>query len=586
MHELDHPLGAYTGHLKELHALNVSEYFEALVAQSGVDEQENIRLVAQVRDVESAIERSSSSRGSWIALGALAIIAAAAATAAAFYYAGNGYWWLVPAVAAFAFAVTKVRTMLGRLAGELRQLEAVRDELIKAALEQMQPLNALHEWGAAARLFQQTLPLVQLDPFAGAGRMNDLVQTYGLSPDFGGSRSALLAQTGAVAGNPLVFERTLRHWIGTCTYTGSMTISWSEVKHDHQGRYITVHRTQVLTAYVVKEAPAYVEGAALIYAHEAEPDLNFSRTPSNLSGLEESRLNDWRIERRVKSVERRARRELMSGSGQLTVMANRDFEALFQAADRDDESGFRYLFTPLAQQEMVKLLNDKSAGYGDDFSFTKQDELNIVQPAHLDATQFGADPGQFRHFELAESRRRFNEYQNEYFRSLYFSLAPVMAIPAYRDARSLPLPDGSQPERSASSWELEVIANHYGEAAFAHPDSITRNLLKTNSVQLSPSVQMVEVTAHGYLGVNRIDYVPRRGGDGNVHGVPVQWTEYFPVENRRSMLVGVVDRPRNNAPGESDGSSEREWLEALSRVGGVPQDCVSRGPVVSYLMPV
>ena len=46
------PLDLWRRELRDAHARNVAERFEALVAESGVDEAENRRLVARVRELE------------------------------------------------------------------------------------------------------------------------------------------------------------------------------------------------------------------------------------------------------------------------------------------------------------------------------------------------------------------------------------------------------------------------------------------------------------------------------------------------------------------------------------------------------
>ena len=37
--------------------------------------------------------------------------------------------------------------------------------------------------------------------------------------------------------------------------------------------------------------------------------------------------------------------------------------------------------------------------------------------------------------------------------------------------------------------------------------------------------------------MEHIDYIPVRGGDGRIHGVPVQWTEYIPIQGVRNIYV-------------------------------------------------
>ena len=74
------PLDLWRRELRDAHRKNVAERFEALVAESGVDEKENKRLVAEVRRLEKELEREKSRLSSRTLLRnlvlALAILAA------------------------------------------------------------------------------------------------------------------------------------------------------------------------------------------------------------------------------------------------------------------------------------------------------------------------------------------------------------------------------------------------------------------------------------------------------------------------------------------------------------------------------
>ena len=265
-------------------------------------------------------------------------------------------------------------------------------------------------------------------------------------------------------------------------------------------------------------------------------------------------------------------------------MANKEFEAQFNATDRDDEVAFRLLFTPLAQGEMVDLLNDRTSGFGDDFAFTKQGAVNIVEPQHLNGTRFDGDPTMFHSLELAEARRFFHAFHAEYFRSLYFSLAPLLTIPLYREKRSIPEPDSQSGPLEVCEWEHEAMANLCGEGAFKHPESITRNLLKTTSTSITDAVRSVNVTSHGYGGIPQVDYVPVRGGDGNVHSVPVHWTQYYAVQARRTMLVGVVKSSHSGEEDWRDAALEGDWISTLRHYGADAGDTLARGTLAACLL--
>jgi hypothetical protein len=282
---------------------------------------------------------------------------------------------------------------------------------------------------------------------------------------------------GTLFGNPLVITRFLQHWIGSKAYQGALIIYWTESVRNAQGQMQTIQRSQTLTATVTKAYPEFVENAGVLLGHEAAPSLSFSRTPSDLSGLEDGRFNNWRKASALKGVEKQARKALKNGSSQLTVMSNREFETLFQATDRDHEIEFRLLFTPLAQQEMVKLMNDKTVGYGDGFTFVKRGRSNYVEPNHLVDIDLDPDPALFHSNDIDRSRAFFNAFHNEYFRSLFFGIAPYLAVPLYTEPRSLPLVDHRDGDEQPNAWEVEVMANFLGEDQLCNPSSITRNLL-------------------------------------------------------------------------------------------------------------
>jgi hypothetical protein len=47
----------------------------------------------------------------------------------------------------------------------------------------------------------------------------------------------------------------------------------------------------------------------------------------------------------------------------------------------------------------------------------------------------------------------------------------------------------------------------------------------------------VAVIGYGYEAYDRVEFVPTLGGDGRIHGVPVHWTEYIPVQRTRNVEI-------------------------------------------------
>ena len=540
MQEIDDPIEDYANYFKEQHQRTVNEYFESLVRNSQVDERQNVQTVAELRTLEQHHAKGSSSRFRWRALRIVSILVVIGLVVLAIAQKGVYFLSFAPAAALIFFITQKINAEITQLNDNLQELEKQVSKKSNEAWTQMAPLNALHTWDAAPRLFQSTCPQVQFDRYLSADRLNDLQSTYGLAPEFNNGRSLFATLSGTNNQNPFVFARYKHHWMGTRTYTGSIVIYWTENQRNAEGNWVTVQRTQTLTASSVHDYPEYRFETSLFFGHESAPDLSFSRTPSKLSGREDGAMTDWRKEHAIKKVEKQARKDVKRGDGQLTMMANREFEALFNATDRDHEVQFRLLFTALAQQEMVKLLNDRTVGYGDGFHFAKYGKLNVVEPSHLNNLRFDGDPRVFHSLELAQARKFFNDFHNEYFKALYFAFAPLWTIPLYRERRSLPDASSFADPRISSYWEHEVMTNYIGEATFKHPESVTENILRTNATINPDGTLDVTVYAYGYSGIPRVDIYPVLGQDGNFHNVPVHWTEYIPVERQSTVLMSSV----------------------------------------------
>jgi hypothetical protein len=580
MPEFDEPIDDYAAFFKDEHARNVTEHFEELVRSSGVDEQLNIQTMTELRALQQNVSASSSSRGWWKAGRIIAIIVAVALCAIAIYMQSIYFLAIAPAIALIVLIFKKINPEISSLNEKVAEFEKLRDEKSNEAWVQMEPLNDLYSWDTPAKLFMKTFPLISLDGYFSSERLKDLSENYGLSPAFNDGRSVFVTQSGAFKDNPFVIARYKEHWMGSKTYVGSIVIQWVESVRNADGNWVNVQRTQTLTASVVKPFPEYQVRSTIIYGHEIAPNLSFSRTPSNLSGLEDGFMNNRRKESAIKKVEKKARKDIKTGSGELTVMSNKEFEALFNAIDRDHEVEFRLLFTPLAQQEMVKLLNDKNIGFGDDFTFNKQGMVNFVEPNHLANVELDGNPHQFKSQELAAARAFFNDFHNKYFKSMYFAFAPLWTIPMYREKRTMSL--RSEKSWDSSFWEHEGIANAIGQENFRHPESVTENILKT-SASGSGATKNVTVTAHGYEGIPRTDIIPMLGGDGNMHPVPVHWIQYIAVSQDTTMVVGAVTNNVHNNDSD-DEELTKGWQSMMSKNGITPEEVVFRGALAAALL--
>lgn len=534
--DVHEPLELYRDALKERHARNTSDYFDALHKESGIDIEANAKTVAEIEELDRSISEAGSSNGLWKFLRIALWIACAGFIYASIYI---HILYSIGAVGSALFIFLKINQAINSIEDQIAEWTAQRAEKETIAWKQMEPLNRLYHWEILSELIQKTLPTIEIDPYFSRGRLTNLKKKFGWKEDFNESRSVVFAHSGLINGNPFILAQSVSHWIGIKTYEGTLSISWTERVRSSNGQWTTVRRHQTLRATVDKPFPEYADESTLIFGNEAAPDLSFSREPSSLSGLDDGMISNWRKKRAIKKLESFSRN--LTDDSDFTIMANREFDALFNAVDRDHEVQFRLLFTPLAQQEMLQLLKDKEVGYGDQFAFKKSKMINIIEPDHLDGVDISADPEMFKHYNFDHARKYFNDYHNSTFKGVFFSFAPLLSIPLYQHTKPASSIYAGILQEPSCYWEHEAIANYIGEGKFEHPDCITRNVLKTSVKEAQDGIQVVQVTADGYRGINRIDHVRMRGGDGRTHSVPVKWTEYIPVTRTSDILVSDPD---------------------------------------------
>ena len=574
------PLKRYRDAYKDAFAQHTREAFQTLLTASEVDPSKNSQQIAVIDRLSDHIQQKEESKSGWGCLTTGLIVAGICA----FLFAGYLFFGedgvvddpegekttlalsaLGIGVITFFLYFSWGRPRYRRVCQAIAELSRTREEKVEEAKKQMLPLNRLYEWDITTRLIEQTVPRIHFDPFFSEERLEELITSFGWDNTYNEGKSILFAQSGEINGNPFVFsEARIQEW-GTKTYTGHLTIHWSEDVEDSEGNTHTVHRSQTLTAEVVKPIPEYTAQRLLIYGNDAAPNLTFTRTPSAISSPETGFFAKMRKKREIKKLRKFSRN--LDDESQYTMMANEEFEALFNTVDRDNEVEFRLLFTALAQRQMLDLVKDRTVGFGDDFTFMKLKKINIIQAKHLDGFPLTTDPSRFFDYNLERAAQTFQKENEAYFKHIYFAFAPLLSIPLYQQIRShRTIYQDVIPK--ASFWEHESVANYYGDDRFKHPDCVTRTILKTEITERHDGMTDLAVSSYGFRGVKRTDYVRVWGGDGNRHDVPVEWTEYLPVKRVSKLSVaeqkGVSFADYRQALAESTPEMWRERFRAWS----------------------
>lgn len=438
----------------------------------------------------------------------------------------------------------------------LNEKKRIAADLYNKAMEQVAPLHTLlNTRSQLYKLIEETLPTVKFDRNFNMKRFDLLHGKYGMPENTDPDQSTVSLFSGEVLGNPFVEERRFVMTMGSQTYTGSIVITWTEHYTDSQGHSQTRTRSQTLYASVTKPKPFYSFVTRLVFACEAAPDLSFSHQPTHAERLSEAELKR-KVKRDSAALQRQARSEATSGSGGFTEMANQEFDALFNAEDRDHEVQFRLMFTPLAQKNMLYLMK-MPAPYGDDFDFTKDKMLNYITSEHAQTWQIEEDTSQYARYDVEMCREALKNYYMDFFQRFFFDIAPVMSIPLYQQHKSQEYIYRDTYERNFTSFESEVLANCFPIDLFAHPDTATDVILKTSIEGKGNGTDNLRVEAHSFYMVEHTDYISKFGGDGMMHEVPVDWIEYVPIDR-----VSEIDLSDNDSSLKGSNAVKKHGLAA------------------------
>ena len=544
------PLKYYESQGREEHAQNCSDYYDLLLEKSGVNVEENRNTVQKynaAQDKIAAVDKEIRKFKLIKALLITAIIVGAIFIILAcvnFYNGDDGLWQLLLGLVLIVVSVIiLIKTINPKIknANELREKHlAEAHELYNLAKSQVAPLNALFDGADSFRMIEKTVPLFNFDVRFDSSRLRSMVNNYDFIDLQEENSSVLDMISGEFSGNPFLYCRRRIQEMGTHTYHGSLVIHWTETYRDNEGNLATRSRSETLYASVTKPKPYYYTNTYLGYGNQAAPELSFTREATDTEELSERALA-----RKVRKGERKLKKmaeKTLKNGGTFQQMTNSEFDVLYGATDRNHEVQFRVMFTPLAQRSTIDLLKDKK-NYGDDFNFSKFGKYNIVCSEHSQNWNMNTSPSNYFSHDVDEIKKKFVSFNSEFFKSIFFDFAPILAIPVYMDEPGISVADDEGGPIPYPYYSHEMMANALGQESFAHPCSATEAILKTSYLSTAGVIDRVQVKAYSFEIIPRIDYVSVRGGDGDIHAVPVHWDEYIPVSDSRMMEVEAADIP-------------------------------------------
>ena len=451
------------------------------------------------------------------------------------------------------------------LHSEIKKREEKAEKAKNDAWNELTSLFKLYDYNMAAVLMSKTTPLIQLDPVFDPAKYQYLHDKYGYNYYTKGDISTIYVQSGSILGNPFVFEKNYCQSMRDHVYEGTLTITYTVTVSDGKGGTRRETRTQVLVAHYTAPEPYYYLDTWLIYGNDAAPNLSFSRYPTDVNNMNEKQIERY-IKQFDKKLDKEVKKDLLKDDGSFTRLHNEEFEALFNALDRDNEVEFRILFTPLGQKNMISLLRGKDVGFGDDFIFKKRKELNYIKTGHMQGSDsLDKNPNAFIHFDYKVAKELFINYCDKYLKDVFFDLAPVISIPIYQQHKSLDYIYEKGFNRSVTDAEIESAANSHDINLFKHPATYSTGVILKNQFDFeSEDSDVCTIQAYSFSGTDRVAYVPVLGGDGHMHNVPVHWIEYNPI---RKDTPFVVRDTKGDKSEYEQGNSEGKFNNTINRFG-------------------
>ncbi len=406
----------------------------------------------------------------------------------------------------------------------------------------MQPLNSLFDYGMQNEIITKAVPLIKLDKEFDMSKYTYLNKKYNFDEKFEADSSILSVQSGSIEGNPFLIYKELDNEIVNHTYTGSIVVQVRSTNSKGE----TYYSSQTLTASISRPKPEYFKNTYLVYANDSCSNLSFSRKPVLSKHLDEKELEKF-IKSSKKELDKLAKQELTKENG-FTPLGNDKFDCLFHALNRDNEVEFRLLFTALAQNNLVDLINS-TGPFGDDFTYIKDKRLHYIKSNHSQNFNYSINPKYFESLDIESSRNLFNDYSNNYFKNLYFDLAPIISIPELQQHKSEEYIYDKEYLSNFNRFETEAICNGLDFTNLMHKDTYSDlkfGIIKTNLIKKEENCDLINATCYSFKGEERVEYVPRTASDGKVHTVPVHWVEYFPIEKNNVIKIARSNIKRAN----------------------------------------
>lgn len=542
------PLKYYNNYLKGHFRKVTEDYFQELVDEAGIDIDKNTELMKEYEEASRNFSGLKSKLNRYLFTKKVIFIIGGGSLlwGGVNFFSANGDADSI-FICGILFTLSvglyfgKVKSKIEDLGTILENLDSMLSNMRQEGYQMMKALNNLFHSEMTAELIKKAIPFIHLDLNFNIRRYEQLVKNYNFKEKDDLDHSTLDVASGDILGNPFVFMKRMVHKIGEYTYKGSLNISYLKYYRDSNGKLCSSRVNETLHAEVKKPGPYYSTMVSLVYGNDAAPELIFHRKPAE-KGIFSAFFKKAKLAKKISTIRSQTNKAIKEG-GTFQGLSNEEFDALFNALDRNNEIEFRLLFTPLAQQNYQDIF--KNSPYGDDFVFCKENKINKIESKNSQNWDFDTTPSNYWGFSFQQIKDRFINFNCNYFDCMYFSFLPLLAIPLYQQMMSNDYVYKDSYNYNYNDYITEMIASRMGITLFRPQNADIRDnvktMIKTSHYSTEKDSEIVQVDAYSYRTVRRIDYVPVLAGNGKTYNVPVEWEEYVPVKKREYIEVTEIE---------------------------------------------
>ncbi len=448
-----------------------------------------------------------------------------------------GILGLIASIIGLYFLTKKIKKLKKEGCG----LKDKLNELYKEADIQLSALKTSFKFNDFNNIFRKSTSIFDIDDYLKPEKLLLLKNVYDYVDDFTDKESIVSCLSGEVNTNPFLRVRVYHQDMRDKVYTGTKVVTYIVDDTDSKGNLVTRTVTETLVANITKPAPYYDYATFTIYGNMAAPNLTFSRHPVVPFNASEKEINRI-VKKGEKTLNRLTDQAIKSGKS-FTSLANTEFETLFGAYNRTNETEYRLLFTPLAQQNTLEIIKGK-AGYGDDFSFYKKGKINIINSSHGPSIPDYSE-GSYSYFYSSNMMK--DAFVNDICniaKSMYFELSPILAIPLYQLTEAGSFDPKKELLPNVDKYETETIANKMNKSLFMPEDAKTPQILKVKFKKKVNKNDIYNVASHAFTIEILCEMVPVMAGNGQVYLVPVYYDNYIPVSRNTEIIVREFDRTK------------------------------------------